>query len=266
MLSQIREQRAAVIRAERERMAATPAAERERLAAAERARLSAAAARSDRGPAAGRPAGSTEAWFGAAAADLDGADDAAVSGPAGIGVSLEFRLEPMDDDEIEAETQRVVSGMIQAGAAAAAAAAAGEAAGPRRAGRGQPSSHVGAIMHLSDDSDSDEVEENSMYHRRFAGHRCLSSVKNLALMGPRSEYVVSGSDDGRIFIWDRSTGDLVNMLGPHTVDVDDPELNGPETLSVNAVAPHPFYPMLASAGHSSVVNLWSPEVRIQMIV
>ncbi len=34
----------------------------------------------------------------------------------------------------------------------------------------------------------------------------------VALMGSGSQYVVSGSDDGHIFVWERATGSLVNLL------------------------------------------------------
>ena len=41
----------------------------------------------------------------------------------------------------------------------------------------------------------------------------------VCLMGGRDEFVVSGSDDGRIFIWDQRSTRLVNMLSSddHTV-------------------------------------------------
>ena len=32
-------------------------------------------------------------------------------------------------------------------------------------------------------------------------------------IGPESKFVASGSDDGRIFIWETERGTLVNILG-----------------------------------------------------
>ena len=66
-------------------------------------------------------------------------------------------------------------------------------------------------------------------------------------MGSRDEFVTSGSDDGRIFIWDRHTGKLVNILAS-----DD--------QNVTCVAAHPCMPVLASAASEPVIKLWSPQV------
>lgn len=66
-------------------------------------------------------------------------------------------------------------------------------------------------------------------------------------MGSHSQYVVSGSDDGHIFVWDRGTGELANLLRS-------------SDSGVSCVAPHPHLPMLASCGHDPIVRLWSPEV------
>ena len=70
----------------------------------------------------------------------------------------------------------------------------------------------------------------------------------ICLLGSRDQFVVSGSDDGRIFIWDQFSGRLVNMLS-----ADD--------RNVSCVAAHPSMPVLASAGSEPVVKLWSPQVR-----
>lgn len=69
-------------------------------------------------------------------------------------------------------------------------------------------------------------------------------------MGSKEGFVASGSDDGRIFIWDRQSGRLVNML--HGDD-----------RNVFTVAAHPHMPMLASSGADSVVKCWSPQVGPQ---
>lgn len=91
--------------------------------------------------------------------------------------------------------------------------------------------------------------------RRYAslsGHQV--SVLNrhcalqICLLGSRDEFVVSGSDDGRVFIWDQASGRLVNMLSS-----DD--------RNVSCVAANKSMPMLASAGSEPVVKLWSPQVR-----
>lgn len=46
---------------------------------------------------------------------------------------------------------------------------------------------------------------------RLKGHCNVRTVKEVAWFGSQSEYVVSGSDDGRIFFWDTS-GKIVHLL------------------------------------------------------
>jgi hypothetical protein len=46
---------------------------------------------------------------------------------------------------------------------------------------------------------------------KFSGHRNNDTVKGVAFMGSRSEFVVSGSDCGNIFFWEAATGELIQM-------------------------------------------------------
>ena len=69
-------------------------------------------------------------------------------------------------------------------------------------------------------------------------------------MGSRDEFVISGSDDGRVFIWSRPTGRLVNILTS-------------DGQNLNSVAAHPSMPILASAGSAPTIKLWSPQVLYQ---
>ncbi|CAL8470916.1 g10458 [Coccomyxa elongata] len=119
----------------------------------------------------------------------------------------------------------------------------------RRRRRG-PDSHVGAIVEAGDgdEGDGEEVEESGMFLTSFRGHCNRSGSREVALMGSGSQYVVSGSDDGHIFIWERATGALVNLL----LSSDS---------GVSCVAPHPHLPMLASCGQDPVVRMWSPEAQ-----
>ena len=82
----------------------------------------------------------------------------------------------------------------------------------------------------SDDDDDDEtttrryalrrsrqekVELNtpcSSHMRSYRGHCNIKTVKDVNYFGLNDEYVVSGSDSGHIFIWDRKTSHLVNIL------------------------------------------------------
>jgi len=59
-------------------------------------------------------------------------------------------------------------------------------------------------------------------------------------------HIVSGSDDGYVFLWDKHTGQLVNHL------------KGDEAV-VNRVQPHPIDPILATSGIDHDIKLWYPQ-------
>jgi nuclear receptor interaction protein len=48
--------------------------------------------------------------------------------------------------------------------------------------------------------------------RVYTGHCNVKTVKDVNYFGLQDEYVVSGSDCGHVFIWDRKTAQLVNIL------------------------------------------------------
>lgn len=50
------------------------------------------------------------------------------------------------------------------------------------------------------------------FQRCYKGHRNQSDTNSVALIGGRSEFVVSGSEDGNIFVWDFHTGALAGAF------------------------------------------------------
>ena len=48
--------------------------------------------------------------------------------------------------------------------------------------------------------------------RKYHGHCNIKTVKDVNFFGLQDEYVVSGSDSGHLFIWDKKTTQLVNIL------------------------------------------------------
>jgi len=52
----------------------------------------------------------------------------------------------------------------------------------------------------------------SSHTRIYRGHCNVKTVKDCNFFGLQDEYVVSGSDDGNMFIWDKRTSQLVNIL------------------------------------------------------
>ncbi|KAI1976542.1 hypothetical protein LOZ53_006038 [Ophidiomyces ophidiicola] len=84
----------------------------------------------------------------------------------------------------------------------------------------------------------------------YRGHCNVKTVKDVNFFGLNDEYVVSGSDCGNVFIWDRKTSDLVNIL------TGDSEV-------VNVVQGHPYEPTLAVSGIDHTIKIFSPDARAQ---
>lgn len=87
-------------------------------------------------------------------------------------------------------------------------------------------------------------------HRTYRGHCNVKTVKDVNFYGLNDEYVVSGSDDGNLFIWDRATSELVNILH------GDGEV-------VNVVQGHPYEPVLAVSGIDSTIKIFGSDKRAQ---
>lgn len=61
--------------------------------------------------------------------------------------------------------------------------------------------------------ESVEKDVNCSSHtRQYTGHCNVKTVKDANFFGLQDEYVVSGSDLGHLFIWDKKTSELVNIL------------------------------------------------------
>ncbi|KAL6299681.1 WD40 repeat-like protein [Sparassis latifolia] len=105
----------------------------------------------------------------------------------------------------------------------------------------------------SDDEDdvaypADEVFSNVpiiLPRARFAGACNVETVKDVNFLGPRDDFVTSGSDDGNFFVWCKSTGKIHDILeGDGSV--------------VNVVEGHPYLPLLAVSGIDTTVKLFAP--------
>ena len=60
-----------------------------------------------------------------------------------------------------------------------------------------------------------------------------------------NDYVLSGSDCGHIFGWERHTGKLVLLLEA-------------DRHVVNCIQPHPHEPLIASSGIDYDIKIWTP--------
>lgn len=81
----------------------------------------------------------------------------------------------------------------------------------------------------------------------FKGHRnCRTAINEATFWG--SDYIVSGSDCGHIFMWDKHTGEVVMIF------------QGDERV-VNCIAPNPKHYCLATSGIDYDIKLWSTQFQ-----
>ncbi|XP_005080123.1 DDB1- and CUL4-associated factor 8 [Mesocricetus auratus] len=100
-------------------------------------------------------------------------------------------------------------------------------------------------IYIFNSSDSEGAE----YAKRYKGHRNNATVKGVNFYGPRSEFVMSGSDCGHIFFWEKSSCQIVQFL------------EADEGGTINCIDPHPYLPVLASSGLDHEVKIWAPTAE-----
>uniref|UniRef100_A0A8C5KSX1 Uncharacterized protein n=1 Tax=Jaculus jaculus TaxID=51337 RepID=A0A8C5KSX1_JACJA len=89
-------------------------------------------------------------------------------------------------------------------------------------------------------------DDGAQYKKRYKGHRNNATVKSVHFYGPRSEFVVSGSDCGHIFFWEKSSCQIAQFL------------EGDDGGIVHSIDPHPNLPVMASCGLDEEVKVWAP--------
>ncbi|XP_016966723.1 DDB1- and CUL4-associated factor 8 isoform X2 [Drosophila biarmipes] len=94
--------------------------------------------------------------------------------------------------------------------------------------------------------DSRSTKDGEYLHC-YEGHINSRTIKGVNFFGTRSEYIVSGSDCGNIFFWDRSTEAIINFM------------KGDHAGVVNCLEPHPWMPVLATSGLEHDVKIWTPN-------
>lgn len=81
--------------------------------------------------------------------------------------------------------------------------------------------------------------------RRYVGACNVETVKDVNFLGPRDEWIVSGSDEGYWFMWDKDDGHL------HGIYEGDGSV-------VNVIESHPHLPLVAVSGIDTTVKLFAP--------
>ncbi|KAG0485172.1 hypothetical protein HPP92_009251 [Vanilla planifolia] len=83
--------------------------------------------------------------------------------------------------------------------------------------------------------------------QRYVGHCNVGTdIKQASFLGRQGDFVASGSDDGRWFIWEKRTGRLVKVL------------LGDEAV-VNCVQCHPCDCAVATSGIDNTIKMWNPQ-------
>ncbi|XP_060038664.1 DDB1- and CUL4-associated factor 8-like [Erinaceus europaeus] len=100
-------------------------------------------------------------------------------------------------------------------------------------------------IYLFNSSDCDGAQ----YVKRYRGHRNNVTVKGVNFYGPKSEFVVSGSDCGHIFFWEKSSCQIVQFM------------LGDRAGTVNCLEPHPYLPVMATSGLDHNVKIWAPTAK-----
>eukprot|EP01102_Stenamoeba_stenopodia_P007259 TRINITY_DN2022_c0_g1_i3.p1 TRINITY_DN2022_c0_g1~~TRINITY_DN2022_c0_g1_i3.p1 ORF type:complete len:617 (-),score=108.75 TRINITY_DN2022_c0_g1_i3:73-1923(-) len=90
------------------------------------------------------------------------------------------------------------------------------------------------------------TQEKYFYVHRFVGHSNMATdIKEASFLGDKGEMIGAGSDDGRLFIWEKKTEKLVDVIH---ADAD----------VVNCIQCNPYQCTVATSGIESVIRLWSP--------
>ncbi|XP_076766443.1 DDB1- and CUL4-associated factor 6 isoform X1 [Xylocopa sonorina] len=109
-----------------------------------------------------------------------------------------------------------------------------EAMGDTRSRRGSASFDKTCVTEL-------RVKQKYMGHRNASFFRTM--IKEANFWG--NDFVMSGSDCGHVFIWEKDTARLCMLLEA-------------DQHVVNCLQPHPYLPLLATAGIDYDVKLWAP--------
>merc|ERR1712142_1216714 len=87
------------------------------------------------------------------------------------------------------------------------------------------------------------------YSDRYLGAcNTTTDIKEANFLGSDGQFIMAGSDDGKFFIWDRKSTNIVKVL------VGDDNI-------VNCLQSHPSAPVLATSGIDPVVRIWQPRAE-----
>eukprot|EP00877_Chromochloris_zofingiensis_P008010 jgi/Chrzof1/3462/Cz12g26140.t1 len=98
--------------------------------------------------------------------------------------------------------------------------------------------------------------ENGKVAKTYVGHKNEDYSSSMAFVSPIGPYVVSGSEDNSVVVWDVNSKQVVQ----HMPGREAPDAPGDGHCdAVLSVASHPRLPMLATGGHEkdSSIKIWT---------
>eukprot|EP00092_Neocalanus_flemingeri_P014221 GFUD01015341.1.p1 GENE.GFUD01015341.1~~GFUD01015341.1.p1 ORF type:complete len:697 (-),score=185.79 GFUD01015341.1:222-2312(-) len=109
------------------------------------------------------------------------------------------------------------------------------------------SSRLGSVSNEHSKQEASGRQQARDYSARFLGAcNTTTDIKEANFLGRNGQFIMAGSDDGKFFIWDRKTTNIVRVLV------------GDEAI-VNCLQGHPSAPILATSGIDPVVRIWQPR-------
>ncbi|KAA8538957.1 hypothetical protein F0562_025649 [Nyssa sinensis] len=98
-----------------------------------------------------------------------------------------------------------------------------------------------------------DVEGKMIQPLKYRGHKQVRFVIHSCFGGFESRFIASGSEDSRVYIWNRRDGIPLEVLNGHS-------------MTVNCVSWNPKRPqMLASASDDGTVRIWGPELTSESV-
>ncbi|KQK23224.1 hypothetical protein BRADI_1g72086v3 [Brachypodium distachyon] len=113
---------------------------------------------------------------------------------------------------------------------------------------------VESSQSASNGDSAHELEVAIDMKQRYVAHCNVGTdIKQASFLGEQGDFIASGSDDGKWFIWEKKTGRLIKMLAG-------------DGAVVNCIQSHPYDCAVATSGIDNTIKLWTPDAEATPMV